>query len=78
MDAKAHGELHPFVALQARIQGCGDGLNNTQTSVEGTLGVILMRLGPAKVDEEAIPEILCDMAPLEFPLRRGFLVPPNG
>ena len=62
MDAKAHGELHAFFTFQAWIELRGEGLDNPQTSVCGSLRVILMRLRPAKVDQEPVTKILGHMA----------------
>ena len=62
MDAKTHRELYTCVALQAGIQRRGDGLNNAQAGMQGTLGVVFMRDRPAKVHEQTITEILGHMA----------------
>lgn len=61
MDAKAYGQLHPFLSLQMRVQGGRHGLDNPQTSVCGALRVIFMGLRIANIDEQAIPEIRRDM-----------------
>jgi hypothetical protein len=62
MDAEAHGELYPFLMFQARVQARGDGLDNTQTRVQGTLGIVFVCLGPAKIDQQGIAEQLGDVA----------------
>jgi hypothetical protein len=62
MDAKTHRELYPFFLFQARIECRRNGLDNTQTGMQGTLGVVFMRRWPAKVDQQAVSEILGHMA----------------
>ena len=75
MNAETHGELHPFVALQARIQGHGDGLDNAQTGMEGTLRIVFVRHRPAEIDEQSVAEILGNIAlKLVDDLRSGFLI----
>jgi hypothetical protein len=61
VDADAHGQLHPFVLCQAGVER-SQCLHNTQTSADGSAGVVFMRLGIAKVHQQPIPEVLRDMA----------------
>src|SRR5215471_5221780 len=61
MDPDPHGELYPLLLLQASIQ-CPDGLHDAQPGPDGSGGIVLMCLRIAKIDQEAIAEILCNMA----------------
>jgi hypothetical protein len=61
MNSQAHGELHPTLWLQAGIE-LAQGLDHTQPGAHGALGVVFVRLRVAKVDQQAIAEILGDMA----------------
>ena len=61
MDTYTDGELETFGLLQTDIQ-LSHGSKNTQTSPYGSLGIILMGLGIAKVDQETIPKELGDMS----------------
>ena len=65
MDAQAHGQLHPLLLRQAGIE-LSHGLHDPQPGPHRPLGVIFVRLGIAKVDQQAIAEILRDM-----PLKAG-------
>jgi hypothetical protein len=55
MDPQAHGEAHPL--RQARI-ALSQGVEHPQPGPHGPLGIIFVRQGVPKVDEQAIPEIL--------------------
>jgi hypothetical protein len=57
MDPEAHGDAHPVTLLQVRIEGL-HGADNAETSTHGALRVVFMRLGIAKVDEQAVTEVL--------------------
>ena len=61
MDAQAHGQVHPPLLLQARIQ-LSQGLHHPQPGPHRPLRVIFVRQGVAEVDEQTIAEILRDMA----------------
>ena len=61
MHPQAHGELHAALLGEAAIQLC-HGLNHPQASRHGPLGVIFMGAGVAQIDQQAIPQILRDMA----------------
>ena len=61
VDAEPHGELHPVLSRQTGIQG-GDGLDNAQARVHRAPGIVFMGRGVAKIDQQAIAEILGDMA----------------
>ena len=56
MDPQAHGHVHAMVLGQAGIQW-PQGLHDAQPGPDRALRVILVRLGIAKVDEQAIAEI---------------------
>ena len=55
------GQAHALVLRQAGIER-SHGLENAQAGAHGPLGVVFMRLRIAKVDQQAIAEILGDMA----------------
>src|SRR5467141_1869289 len=57
MDAEARGDPHPVALLQVGVQGL-HGPDNPEPGAHGALGVVFMGLGIAKVDEQAIAEIL--------------------
>ena len=61
MDAYAHAQGHPSFLRQAGIE-LAQGLHHPQPGPHCPLRVILMRLRIAEVDEQAIAEILGDMA----------------
>ena len=61
MDPQAHGQVHPPLLLQAGIE-LAQGLHHPQPGPHGPLGVIFMRQGIAKVDQQAIAKILGNMA----------------
>ena len=65
MDPQAHGELHPPLLPQAGIE-LAHGLDHAQPGAHGPLGVIFVRQRVAKVDQQAIAEVLRDM-----PLKAG-------
>ena len=65
MDPQAHGQGYRPLLLQARIE-LSHGLHHPQPGPHGPLGVIFVRQGIAKVDEQAIAQILRDM-----PLKAG-------
>src|SRR5437016_1137840 len=60
MDAHAESELNAFLVLQTGIQ-VSHGIEHTEPSTYGSLGVIFMRLGIAKVDQQAISKELGDV-----------------
>jgi hypothetical protein len=62
MQANAHGELYPFLPCQARIERCGDGRDSAQPRMHPSQGIVFMRHWPAKVHQQAISEILRDVA----------------
>ena len=57
MDTEAHSDPHPVALLQVGIKGL-HGPDNPEAGAHGALGVVFMGLGIAKVDEQAIAEIL--------------------
>jgi hypothetical protein len=61
MDAEAHGQLDTPLSLQAGIEA-PHRRQNLQSSVYGTSGVVFMSLRIAEVDQEAVPEVLGNMA----------------
>jgi hypothetical protein len=61
MDAQAHRQLHPPLLRQAGIE-LAHGLHHPQPGPHRSLGVIFVREGVAKVDQQAITEVLGDMA----------------
>ena len=74
VDAKPHGELHIVLCRQTGIQG-GNGLDNVQTGVYRTPGIVFMGRGVAKIDQQAIAQVLGDMALILLDdLGRGLLV----
>jgi hypothetical protein len=74
MDALPHSKCNAILSLQPDIQST-HGLHNPQTRMHGALGIIFMGARVAKVDEQAIAEILRDV-PLKALDDRGggFLV----
>ena len=61
VDSHAHGELDVPLSLQPGIE-LPHRLQHRQAGVDRPPGVVLVRLGIAKVDQEPIPEILRDIA----------------
>ena len=61
MDTKTHGQAHLVVLLQVCIV-CLHGLNDAQPGTNSTLGVVLVRLRIAEIDQQAIAEVLGDMS----------------
>ena len=61
MDPQAHRQLHPPLLRETGIE-LPQGLDDPQPGPHGPLGVIFVRQGVAKVDEQAVAEILRDMA----------------
>src|SRR5215470_16195401 len=61
MDAQAHGQLHSPLPPQASSK-LPHGVEHPEPSPYGALGVIFVRQGVAEVDQQAIAEILRDMA----------------
>ena len=53
--ADTHRQADTVVPYQTRIER-PHGLQHAQASTHGTLGIVLMRLGIAKVDEQAIAQ----------------------
>ena len=61
MQAQPHSEGNAILGLhQSAIQGAR-GLANPQARKHGALGIVLMVARVAKVDEQAIAQILCDV-----------------
>jgi hypothetical protein len=60
MHPETDTELHPFGLVQPLIQ-VSEGRKHAQTSPDGSLRVIFMGLGVAKIDEETISEQLRNM-----------------
>src|SRR5215831_19987524 len=61
MDPQTHCESYPLLLLQASIE-LAYGLDHAQSGPHGSLGIIFMRLRIAKVDQQAITEILRDVS----------------
>jgi hypothetical protein len=57
MDANAEGEPDPPLPFQARIQR-GHCIEHLQAGTHSPPGIVLMGLGPAKIDQEPIAEQL--------------------
>src|SRR5438874_577457 len=76
VDAQAHGESNALRLFQTRFQRA-QGLENAQSGTYGSRRIVFMRLRIAKVDQQAIAEILRNSA-LEVldDLRAGCLVGP--
>jgi hypothetical protein len=74
VDAEPHSELDAVLCRQTGIQG-GNGLDNAQTGVHRTPGVVFMGHRVAKIDQQPIAEVLGDMPRVGLDdLRRGLLV----
>ena len=65
MDAQAHGQVHRTLLRQAGIE-LSEGCDYPKSGPDGPLGVVFVCQGIAKVDEDAIAQILRDM-----PLKAG-------
>ena len=61
MDAQAHRQAHPPFLHQASIQRA-HGLHDGQARPHRPLGIVFMGLRIAKVDQQPIAEILCDVS----------------
>src|SRR5713101_2447221 len=61
MDTYADRQANALLSLQAAIQRAHS-LDQLQSCMDRAVGVVFMRLGITKVDQQAIPEILRDMA----------------
>jgi hypothetical protein len=61
VDAEAHGQLDTPLSLQSGIEALHP-YQNLQSGVYGAPGVVFMGLRIAKVDQEAVPEVLGNMA----------------
>ena len=61
MAPQAHGQLHPPLLPQAGIE-LAHGLDHAQPGAHGPLGIVFVCQRIAKVDQQAIAEILGDMA----------------
>jgi hypothetical protein len=61
MDPQADGQLHASFLGQTGIQ-LPHGLQHPQPGSHGALGIVLVRLGVAEVDQQAVAQILGDMA----------------
>ena len=59
VNANAHGQPDTLLVFQPRIQG-PDGLDDLASRTDRPLGIILVRLGVAEVDQQPVPEILGD------------------
>jgi hypothetical protein len=57
MDAYPHGQPHASFLLQAGIQG-PQRVEHAQAGQAGALGVVLVRLGIAKIHQQAVAQIL--------------------
>ena len=77
MDPQAHGQVHPPLLPQAGIE-LSHGLDHAQPGPHRPLRIVFMRQGIAKVDQQAIAEILGDM-PLKAldHLGAGVLIGPH-
>ena len=62
VEANAHGELHAFLLLQTRIERRGERVDQAQPRMHAAQGIVFVRHRPAKVHQQAIPEILRDVA----------------
>ena len=60
MHAHPHRQPHLLLRLQARIQP-PHGLDQPEPRAHGALGIVLMGLGIAKVDQQAVAQILRNM-----------------
>jgi hypothetical protein len=60
MDAQAHGQTQARVR-QTRIEVL-HGRHHAQPGMHGALGVVFVRLRPAKIHQQAVAKILRDMA----------------
>jgi hypothetical protein len=77
MDADTDRQSDTWGLRQARIE-LSYGRYQAKTGAYRPLGVIFMRLGIAKVYQEAIAQILCNIAAKALDHRRtGFLVGPH-
>jgi hypothetical protein len=77
MDADADRQPDAYVPRQARIE-ISHSRHQAETSAYRPLGVIFMRLRIAKVHQEAITQILCDITVEALDHRgTGFLVGPH-
>ena len=61
VDAEPHGQAHPVRLLQARIQR-PHGLDHAEPAADGPLDLVFMGLGIAEVHEQAIAEVLGNVA----------------
>ena len=61
MNAEAHGDAHPVTLLQMCVE-CRHGSDNPQPGAHGPPGVIFVRLGIAEIDQQAIAEMLGNVA----------------
>jgi hypothetical protein len=78
VDAQAHGQAYPALLCQAGVELL-QGLQHPQPGSHRALGIILVRQGVAEVDEQAIAEILGDMAlKVRDHLGAGVLIGPAG
>jgi hypothetical protein len=59
VDAESHGKGNAVLCHQTGIQR-GNGLDNAQTAVHGAPGIVFMGCRVAKIDQQAIAEILGD------------------
>src|SRR5262245_17732838 len=62
VEAEPHCQPHTALTLQARIEGRGDGLDYPQAGQPAALHGVFVCLWPAKIDQQAIPQILRNMA----------------
>jgi len=61
MDTETHGQAHLGVLLQVCIAGL-HGRDDAQPGADRALGVIFVRLGITEINQQAIAEILGDVA----------------
>jgi hypothetical protein len=77
MDAETHSELYSVLLRQTGVEW-SHGLHHPQPGTHGPRGIIFVRLGPAKVHEQAIAEILGDVSVIASDhLRTGVLISPH-
>jgi hypothetical protein len=63
--------LHAFFLPQARLELCGDRLENAGASVHRPRGIVFVRHRPAKVHQQAVAQILGNGALVLLNDRRG-------
>src|SRR5262249_41934696 len=61
MHTYPHRKPYTPLVFQAGVQHA-DGLNNAQACADSSLGIVFVRLGIAIVDQQAVPEVLRNIA----------------